>query len=155
VDDSSSVRRGGSPDPSHVIHLQEASSARAPSVDDAAAATFNIAAGPLFTIVWRALADVLGTAAAATLLRRAAQRALPRWPELAGLVITRESLEYRFNLPAAWWKPSAGPSPALCDLVRELCTLLVDLTGSVIVNRLAQIPELRSQGIIPELEVSS
>jgi hypothetical protein len=128
---------------------------RASAATDTRPADANIAAGPLFTIVWRALADVLGTAAAATLLRRAAQRALPRWPELAGLVITRESLEYRYSLPAAWWKPSAVPSPALCDLVREVCALLVDLTGSVIVARLALIPELSKSGLIPEAEVSS
>jgi hypothetical protein len=151
VDDSSTVRRGGSPEPGHAVR-QQASLVRAPAVADAPGS--NISAGTMFTIVWRALADVVGTAAAATLLRRAAQRALPRWPELAGLVITRESLEYRYNLPAAWWNPSVGPSPALSDLVRELCALLVDLTGSIIVDRLAQIPELRSHGIILEREVS-
>jgi hypothetical protein len=153
VDDSSTVRRGGSPEPGHAVR-QQASSVRTPAVADTPPASANISAGTMFTIVWRALADILGTAAAATLLRRAAQRAHPRWPELAGLVITRESLEYRYNLPAAWWNPSTGPSPALSDLVRELCTLLVDLTGSVIIDRLAQIPELRSHGIILEQKVS-
>jgi CheY-like chemotaxis protein len=40
--------------------------------------------GDLFAVLWRALTDILGTAAAATLLRRAALRAGPRCPELSG-----------------------------------------------------------------------
>jgi hypothetical protein len=115
---------------------------------DARAGGSELSAGDLFTILWSALADVLGTAAAATLLRRAAQRAAVHWPELAGLAITRERLEYRYSVPVSWRDPSADPPRALCELAHELCTLLVDLTGPVIVNRLAQIPELGSRGVI-------
>jgi hypothetical protein len=111
-----------------------------------------LSASDLFTILWDALADILGTAAAATLLRRAARRVVPRFAELAALSITRESLEYRYTVPPAWKDPSRDPPQALCELARELCTLLVDLTGSVVVNRLAQIPELRDQGIVPPRE---
>jgi hypothetical protein len=107
---------------------------------------------PLFTVLWEALADTLGTAAAATLMRRAAQRAAPRWPELAALSITRESLDYCYRVPSAWDDPAPDPPPALCDLARELWVLLVDLTGSVVVNRLAQVPELRALGLVPPRE---
>lgn len=112
-------------------------------------------AGTVFGILWHALADILGTAAAATLLRRAAQRAMPHWPELAGLSIVREALEYRYTVPPAWEATgaSADPPPALCALARELWPLLIDLTGTVVVNRLAQIPDLRDRGIVPETEV--
>ena len=103
--------------------------------------------GDLFTSLWNALADMLGTAAAAALLRRAVQRALPRFPELGELAITRASLEYRYTLPAAW-KASAPPR-ALCELVGELWPLLVDLTGPVVVERLLRIPELVAAGIVP------
>ncbi len=106
-------------------------------------------AGDLFTLLWEALADILGTAAAATLLRRAAQRAAPRWPELLALAITRESNEYRYTVPAAWRDPGLDPPSALHGLTRELWALLVDLTGPVVVDRLAQIPELRARGLIP------
>lgn len=112
----------------------------------------DLSAGDLFTILWEALADILGTAAAATLLRRAAQRAVPRWPELAVLSVTRDSLEYRYTVPSAWKAPALDPPEALCELARELWTLLIDLTGSVVVNRLAQIPELRDRGIVPQRE---
>lgn len=108
----------------------------------------ELSAGDLFTILRCALADILGTAAAAALLRRAAQRAVVHWPELASLAITRERLEYSYSLPAHWKDPSSDPPRALCELARELCALLVDLTGPVIVNRLAQIPELESRGVI-------
>ena len=114
--------------------------------------TVDVPAGDLFTILWEALADVLGTAAAATLLRRAAQRALPRWPELKDLSFTRDSLEYRYSVPAAWNDASPGPPQALCALVHELWGLLVDLTGSVVVDRLAQIPELRERHVVPPTE---
>ena len=157
MDDSNGFRRGGSPEKGRVVRLGQASSVRASAVadelhGDRSSAGTNLSAGDLFTILWGALADVLGTAAAATLLRRAAQRAALRWPELEALAITRESLEYRYSLPVTWQDPSPGPPRALCELARELCTLLVDLTGSVIVNRLAQIPELSSRGIIQRLE---
>ena len=112
----------------------------------------DLSAGELFTVLWEALADVLGTAAAATLLRRSAQRGVPYWPELAGLSITRESLDYRYTVPAAWKDRAPAPPQALCELARELWTLLADLTGSVVVNRLAQIPELRDRGIVPRQE---
>jgi len=103
----------------------------------------------LFDILWRGLADILGTAAAATLLRRAAQRALPRWPELAALRIVRERLEYRYSLPPDWEQPVSPLPGALSDVAHQLWPLLVDLTGTVVVQRLAQIPELRERGILP------
>lgn len=105
----------------------------------------------MFTILWQAVANVLGTAAAATLMRRAAKRALPRAPELAELSITRESLDYCFVVPPAWREPAASTPewpPALCELSRELHALLVELTGTVVVNRLAQIPELRELHVV-------
>ena len=106
----------------------------------------------LFTVLWESLADIIGTAAAATLLRRAAQRAAPRWPELAALLITRESLDYRYCVPPAWNHPAEDPPPALRELTRELWALLVDLTGPVVVGRLARVPGLRDRGIVPQEE---
>ena len=117
--------------------------------------TSDLSTSDLFTILWLALADVLGTAAAATLLRRAAQRACSRSPELRTLAITRENLEYRYTVPSVWKAPAPLALSGLCELVRELWTLLVDLTGSVVVNRLAQIPELRERGIVPPKEAYS
>jgi hypothetical protein len=115
--------------------------------------TVDVSAGDLFTILWEALADVLGTAAAATLLHRAAKRALPRWPELKDLAFTRDSLEHRYTVPLAWKEPTSGPPKALCALVQELWVLLVDLTGLVVVDRLAQIPELRERNVVPPSEI--
>jgi hypothetical protein len=112
----------------------------------------DLSAGDLFTVLWEALADILGTAAAATLLRRAAQRAAHRFPELAALSITRESLDYRYTVPSTWKDAVPDPPEPLCELARELWTLLVDLTGSVVVNRLAQVPELCDRGIVPQRE---
>jgi len=106
----------------------------------------------LFALLWQTLADVLGTAAAATLLRRAAQRALAASPELSGLEITRATLEYAYQVPEAWNAPGPQSSRPLCDLVRELRVLLIELTGSVVVARLLQVPELRELGIGPARE---
>ena len=109
----------------------------------------DLSAANIFDILWRALADILGTAAAATLLRRAALRALPRWPDLAALSIRRERLEYVYTVPSAWNDLAPEAPQALRELARELWTLLLELTGSVVVNRLGQIPELRDRGIVP------
>jgi hypothetical protein len=105
-------------------------------------------AGDLFGVLWRALVDILGTAAAATLLRRAAQGATPGWPELSGLSITREGLDYRYTVPPAWTQAGPPELEELRALALELQALLIDLTGSVVVNRLAQVPELRELGIV-------
>jgi hypothetical protein len=85
-----------------------------------AGAELSVAA--LFTILWDALADLLGTAATATLLKRAAYRAVARSPELAGLVIRRDGLIYRYSCPPAWNDKSEGTPLALCELVGELRT---------------------------------
>jgi hypothetical protein len=112
-------------------------------------ASAKLSSAALFALIWDGLADLLGTAAAATLLRRAAQRAAPRDPELAELAIVRENLEYRYTLPSAWSDPTEGTQRALRRLVGELLPLLVELTGPLVVNHLAQIPELRERGIVP------
>jgi hypothetical protein len=106
----------------------------------------------LFTLIWDALADVLGTAATATLLRRAAGRAAPRCAELTELAIVREKLEYRYTLPSAWADGAGGTPLALRELVAELWPLLVELTGPVVVRRLERIPELRERGVISPQE---
>jgi hypothetical protein len=109
----------------------------------------KLSAAELFALLWHNLADVLGTAAAATLLRRAAQRAVVAFPELSALEITREGLEYEYKVPGVWNEPS-DPPQALRGLVRELWGFLVELTGSVVVGRLSQVPELRASGLVPE-----
>src|ERR1043165_4027597 len=84
---------------------------------DARIAAAGVVDGPsssdLFGLLWAALADVLGTAAAAVLLRRAGQRAVLRAPELVELSVTREAFEYRYTLPAAWSHPTLETRPAL------------------------------------------
>ena len=119
---------------------------RQPS-DDAAHA--ELSGAGLFTLLWDSLADVLGTAATATLLRRAARRAVPRSPELAELAISRDNLEYRYTLPSAWKEREEGTLLALRELVSELRPLLVEMTGQVVVRHLERIPELRKRGILP------
>ena len=152
MDDSRDSRRDRARERGHVLPFRSLSPVPGRAIASASAA---LSTGDLFAVLWRALADILGTAAAATLLRRAAQRAVSRSPELAGLSITRENLEYRYTVPSAWNDPAPAQPQALCELVRELWTLLVDLTGSVVVNRLARIQELRDHGIVPQPEVQS
>jgi hypothetical protein len=106
----------------------------------------------LFTLLWDALSDLLGTAATAILLRRAAHRAAPGNPELDGLAIVRENLEYRYTLPSAWSGGTEGTHHGLRQLVGELLPLLVELTGPLVVAHLARIPELQQRGIIPPQE---
>jgi hypothetical protein len=114
--------------------------------------TSELSSAALFTLLWDALADLLGTAAAAALVRRAARRAAPRNPELDELVIVRENLAYRYTLPSAWEEWTGGTQRALQHLVGELLPLLAELTGPLVVNHLAQVPELRERGIIPPQE---
>jgi len=108
----------------------------------------------LFAIVWETLAAMLGTAAAAAIVRRAAGRAGTQRPELIDLVVRREQLEYHYTLPDAWSQPAEAATAceraplALRALVAEIGQLLVELTGTIVVGRLEEIPELRGRGLV-------
>ncbi len=108
----------------------------------------ELSAAAVFTLLWNALADLLGTAAAAMLMRRAASR----HPELAELTIVRQGLEYRYTLPSTWTEGTGGTQCALHQLVGELLPLLEDLTGPVAVRHLARIRELQEWGIVAPRE---
>ena len=109
----------------------------------------------LFALTWITLADLLGTAATATVLRRAARRATIEAPELQELVIKREGLEYTYEVPESWRQAQHYQSlAALRALMDDLGPLLVDLTGSVVVSRLEQLVPLREQGVLSPEEVA-
>ena len=103
-------------------------------------------AAALFAIVWDALAEVLGTAATAAIVRRAATLAAKESPELIELRVVRENLEYRYALPHAW--SQASDAIALRVLVAQIGRLLVELTGTVVIHRLEEIPALRASGLV-------
>lgn len=101
-----------------------------------------------YAILWDALTELMGDAATATLVRRAAKRAAARVPDLEGVTIERDRFEYRYVVPASW---DRAPEPheaahALDELVRELRPLLVELTGDVVVRRLRRTPGLERCG---------
>jgi len=102
----------------------------------------------LFKLIWDSVAEVLGTTATATLLRRAAQRAMPRSPELADFAILRTDTGYTYTLPRALVGKLEHTPVALRELVGELRPLLAELTGQVVVRRIELIPALRERGIL-------
>lgn len=104
---------------------------RSPSLTDTA----------LFGRLWEETVEVLGPTATATILRRAARRALPRSPALATLDIARVDGEFRYSLPRSFDQPDARPP--LRDLLDELRPLLAELTGQVVFRRLERVPQLR------------
>src|SRR5690242_189804 len=108
-------------------------------------------AAALFALVWNAMAGTLGTAAAAVIVRRAAGRAAATYPELGELLVLRENFEYRYQLPAAWSATGETAaerhSGARRALFSEIGRLLVELTGTVVIDRLDEIPDLRGSGI--------
>jgi hypothetical protein len=110
------------------------------------------AAAELFQRLWDAVADLVGTAATAALLRRALKRASAKQPELAEIVLRREGLEYAWALPAAWHDPEGREAVEhLQRLVRDdLHPLFRELTGPVIARRLARVPELVEAGLAGE-----
>ena len=93
-------------------------------------------------LLWEALADMMGTAAAATLIRRALISARDRAPALEGFEIVREGFAYRYVAPDGWNIPSTEANAAIVALFAALRPLLIDLTGSVVLRRLRTIPEL-------------
>jgi hypothetical protein len=114
--------------------------------DDAGGVEF--AAAALFDIVWDTLAEVLGTAAVAAIVRRAAGRTAVESPELVDVVVVRQDLDYRYTLPLAWSQKAACTPRALHVLVTEIGRLLAELTGPVVIRRLEEISELRASGLV-------
>jgi hypothetical protein len=106
-------------------------------------------AAGLFAILWDTLADLLGPATTATLLRRCVKYSMARYPMLDRVGIRREGFEYRYDLPASWSDPSEEASEALRALFRELFRVLVPLTDQVVVRRLAQVEEFKQCGMVP------
>ena len=106
----------------------------------------------LFAILWDALADLLGTAATATLLKRAARRAVARSPELAELIIQRQGGVYTYACPTGWGGRPVGPPPALRDLIGELRSLLIEMTGPLVIKHLEQFRELRELFLLASQE---
>ena len=93
-----------------------------------------------FTLVWNAIADIVGTAATAALIRRAAKRAASSCPVLSQLTIHRnQGFTPDYTLPASWMETAASPSAieAFQTLLNELLALLYQLTGAVVLRRLA------------------
>jgi hypothetical protein len=109
--------------------------------------TVELSAAALFAIVWDALADVLGTAATAAIVRRAAGRAAVDSPELVDLIIVREDLDYAYRLPRTWSGKTEGEPIVLRALCAEIGGLLLELTGTVVISRLEQIPALAALGL--------
>lgn len=135
---------------------------RSPYPEQRSSASSPPTPAELFALLWAELTDVLGSAAAAILLRRshasatarppakdmaaAAPLPAPRDPEQ--LSITRDGLEYRYRLPRRWAEQTPVAMEELRQLVEQLRPLLVALTGQVILRRLDVRPEFRAGGIL-------
>lgn len=102
----------------------------------------------LFDLLWESLADVLGTAATATLLRRAIKRAASQTSWSEPVIVTRNGLDYEYRFPETWKQPGNEEALAALRVVAaELRGLLVELTGPVVVRRLGRLVPFRKLGI--------
>jgi hypothetical protein len=106
----------------------------------------------LFDLLWGELAEVLGTAATSTLLRRAVKRASVHSSELAELSMYREGLDHKYAVPHGWHGDTDDTRKALRALIHELCPLLVEMTGTVVVRRLQRINEFQRRGLLAAQE---
>jgi hypothetical protein len=105
-------------------------------------------AAELFDLLWGTLADVLGTAATATLLRRAIKRGAARTAWSEPVVVARNGLDYTYRLPDAWKQSGNDEAVDVFRIIAaELKLLLIELTGPVVVTRLRQLAPLRKWGI--------
>jgi hypothetical protein len=105
--------------------------------------TDECTASDLFDQVWQTMADVLGNAATATLMRRSAKRAAVRSRDLDELIVSRTGLTFSYTVPAAWRLCRPEPVASLRELARELGPILTELTGVVIVRRLNSLVDLK------------
>jgi hypothetical protein len=95
------------------------------------------------------MAEVLGTAATATLVRRAMRRAALKEPGLKDVTIDLTGFDYQYSLPDSWRENgNEQASWGLKLVLQQLRLLLIELTGLVVVRRLERIPSLRRLGMI-------
>jgi hypothetical protein len=107
-----------------------------------------ISAAELFELLWESLADVLGTAATATLLRRAIKQAASHTSWSEPVIVARNGPDYEYRLPDTWKQPANEEAFGALRLVAaELRVLLVELTGPVVVRRLGRLAPFRKLGI--------
>lgn len=105
-------------------------------------------AAELFDLLWETLADVLGTAATATLLRRSIKQASARIAWSEPVIVARSGLDYTYRLPDTWKQPGNDEAVDVLRIVAaELRALLVELTGPIVVARLGRLAALRKWGI--------
>jgi hypothetical protein len=105
-------------------------------------------AAELFDLLWESLADVLGTAATAILVRRALKQVASQAPGSEPVIVTRNGLEYAYRVPETWKQPGNEEAVAALRVVAaELRVLLVELTGTVVVARLGRLAAFRKSGI--------
>ena len=105
-------------------------------------------AAQLFDLLWESLADVLGTAATAILVRRAIKQAASKTSRAEPVIVARDGLDYKYDLPETWKQPGNEEAlGALRVLAAELRVLLVDLTGPVVLRRLGRLALFRERGI--------
>ena len=105
-------------------------------------------AAELFDLLWESLADVLGTAATAILLRRAIKQAASKTSRSEPVIVARDGLDYKYRLPETWEQPGNEEAlGALRVLAAELRVLLVELTGPVVLRRLGRLASFRERGI--------
>jgi len=103
-----------------------------------------LAAADLFDLIWNDLVEVLGTAAAAVLVRRAAKHMAGCTPDLPTILVNRKTVTYEYEVPAVWRRP--GDPRALMSLqalALQLGVLLAELTGHVVIRRLERIEALQ------------
>ena len=102
-------------------------------------------AGELFDLLWERLAELLGTAATATLVRRATKRAAAEAPTV---IVNHNTLNYEYKVPESWRRAAeTNALRALRDLAKELGVLLTRLTGPVVVEQLEREPRFRQSGV--------
>jgi hypothetical protein len=107
-----------------------------------------LAAADLFDLIWNGLVEVLGTAAAAVLVRRAAKHVASCTPDLPTIIVNRKAVTYEYEVPAVWRRPGdPRASASLQALAEALGVLLEELTGVVVIRRLERIDALRDAQI--------
>jgi hypothetical protein len=107
-------------------------------------------AADLFAQLWQTLVETVGPVATATLLERSIKRAAAAQVDVEGVVIRREQFVYSYSVPASWHDAAAPSIEQLRRIVAELLVVLKELTGTVIIRRLGEVPDLIRCGVLSE-----
>lgn len=93
--------------------------------------------------LWTAVAEVIGSAATAVLIRRAIKRAARQYPSLDDLTVELQEFLYQLRIPEHWdAPPDAETAEAIRALIAAFTEIARQLSGEILIRHISRLAVL-------------